>query len=88
MLARREANWYAVLSEKARPILAMRKPVVFKALFILLLGFLPFINSLSNPRLAGLHVPDRLQLFAVGFCVGTAFGLLMSDWKLSGRIKS
>jgi hypothetical protein len=62
----------------------MRKPLVFRALFILLLGFPPFMNSLSNPRLAGLRVPDRLQLFAVGFCVGTAFGTLMTAWK-SGR---
>jgi hypothetical protein len=45
------------------------------------LGCFPFINSLSNPRLAGLHVPDRLQLFAVGFCVGTAFGIFMTAWK-------
>ena len=60
----------------------MRKPLVFIALSILLMGFAPLINSLDNPRLAGLHGSDRLQLMAVGFCVGTAFGLLISAFGL------
>ena len=76
---------YAVLSEKSEDDQAMRKPVVRMALFILMLGFPPFINSLSNPRLAGLHVPDRLQLFAVGFCVGTAFGILACAWRFGAK---
>ena len=63
----------------------MRKPPVFIALFILMMGFPPLINSLSNPRLAGLHGSDRMQLIAVGFCIGTAFGLLISARKFSKR---
>ena len=80
-LAPRGATCYAV--RKSEDDQAMRKPVVFRALFILLLGFPPFINSLSNPRLAGLHVPDRLQLIAVGFCFGVAFGALVGARKFS-----
>jgi len=74
-----------LLAERTGTLRGMRKPLVFRALFILLLGFPPFINSLSNPRLAGLHVPDRLQLFAVGFCVGTAFGILACAWKFGTK---
>jgi hypothetical protein len=43
----------------------------------LALAFPPFINSLDNPRLAGLRGPDVLRLVAIGFCVGTAFGTFM-----------
>lgn len=61
---------------EAKPRMS-KKRRVFTSLFILALGFLPLINSLDNPRLAGLHVPDFLRLIAVGFCAGVAFGLFM-----------
>lgn len=61
----------------------MEKKRVFKALFVVMLGFFPLLNSLSNPRLVGLHVPDRLQLIAVGFCFGVGFGVLVGGRKRS-----
>ena len=42
----------------------------------LLCGVPPLINSLGNPRLAGLHGPDVLRLFAVGWCFGIGATLL------------
>jgi hypothetical protein len=43
-----------------------------------LLGLFPLFNSLSNPHLASLRGPDVLQLVAIGFCFGAAFGTLMA----------
>jgi len=40
-------------------------------------GIAPLVNSLGNPRFAGLRGPDILQLIAIGFCVGVAFGLFL-----------
>ena len=54
-----------------------KKRNVFTALFVLALGILPLLNSLHNPHLAGLRGPDVLRLIAIGFCVGTAFGMLV-----------
>jgi hypothetical protein len=50
---------------------------VFAALAVLAMGIPPFVNSLDNPRLAGLHGPDILQLTAIGFCVGLALGIFL-----------
>jgi len=61
----------------------MEKKRVLTSLFVSMLGCFPLLNSLSNPRLAGLHVPDRLQLIAVGFCFGVAFGALVGARKFS-----
>jgi len=41
------------------------------------MAFPPFVNSLDNPRLAGLRGPDILRLAAIGFCVGVSFALFM-----------
>ena len=57
----------------------------FRPLFILALGVLPFINSLDNPRVALLHGADILRLIAVGFCIGTAFGMFMSGFGRRGQ---
>ncbi len=35
-----------------------RKKGMFAALFFLVIGFPPLVNSFDNPRLAGLHGPD------------------------------
>ena len=47
-------------------------------LFPLMLGLMSLSNALNNPRLAHTHGTDFLQLIAVGFCFGTAFGLFMA----------
>jgi hypothetical protein len=61
-----------------------KKRTVLTSLFILALAFPPFINSLDNPHLKGLRGPDVLQLFAIGFCVGVAFGMFMAGF-VGGR---
>jgi len=61
----------------------MGKKRVVVSLFVFMIGFFPLLNSLSNPRLVGLHVPDRLQLIAVGFCFGVGFGGLVGGRKFS-----
>ena len=55
-----------------------KKWTKFAPLFVLAMAFPPFLNSLDNPRVAGLHGADILRLIAVGFCVGTAFGMFMA----------
>ena len=57
---------------------------MFAALAVLAMGVPPLVNSLGNPRLAGQHGPDVLQLTAIGFCVGLALGLFLVGF-LGGR---
>jgi hypothetical protein len=64
-----------------------KKWTKFAPLVVLAMGFPPFINSLDNPHLKGLRGPDVLQLFAIGFCVGGAFGLFMAGF-VGGRRSS
>jgi hypothetical protein len=64
-----------------------KKRTVFTALALLATGFPPFVNSLDNPRLAGLRGPDILQLTAIGLCVGLALGVLLGGL-LGGRRSS
>ena len=42
----------------------------------LALAILPFVNSLDNPRVAMLHVPDIMRLIAVGLLLGVGFSIL------------
>ena len=56
------------------------KFVVLRSLFIAMLGVLPLLNVLNNPRLASLHGVDIVQIIAVGFCFGAAFGTLMGSF--------
>jgi hypothetical protein len=63
------------------------KRTVFVSLAILALGVPPFVNSLGNPRLAGLHGPDVLQLTAIGFCVGGALAIFLVGF-IGGRRSS
>jgi hypothetical protein len=37
----------------------------------------PLVNSLGNPRHAGLRGPDISQLIGIGFCDGVALGLAL-----------
>ena len=64
---------------------SVNKRTVIIALVLIVLGTAPLINSLNNPRTAGLHGADRLQLFAVGWCYGIAFGVLLSGWMAKGK---
>ena len=52
----------------------------FAPLLVLAMAFPPFMNSLDNPRVAGLHGADILRLIAVGFCIGAAFGMFMAGF--------
>ena len=52
-----------------------RKSTRITGVFVILFGFMPLLNSLSNPRLAAAHGSDRLQLIAVG-CV-------FRNWRVS-----
>jgi hypothetical protein len=61
-----------------------KKWTKFTPLFVLAFAFPPFVNSLDNPHLKGLRGPDVLQLIAIGFCVGAAFGGFMVG-RLGGR---
>ena len=61
-----------------------QKADVFVSLAILAMGVAPLVNSLGNPRLAGLHGLDVLQLTAIGFCAGLALGLFLAGF-LGGR---
>jgi len=45
---------------------------------VLAMGFAPLLNSLGNPRLAGLHGTDVGQLTAIGFCFGLSLGVFIS----------
>jgi hypothetical protein len=56
----------------------MRKRRWFYPLIPLILGLFPLMNSLSNPRVQALHVPDILRLIAVGMCFGAALGLFFT----------
>ena len=55
-----------------------KKWTKFTPLVILAMAVPPFLNSLDNPRVAELHGGDILRLIAVGFCIGTAFGMFMA----------
>ena len=57
-----------------------KKWTVLRALAILAMGIPPLVNSLGNPRLAGLRGPDVLRLIAIGFCVGVAFALFLGGF--------
>jgi hypothetical protein len=58
---------------------------VIVSLFPFMLGLFPLFNSLSNPRLSGLHGSDVLQLIASGFCFGIGFGLLLGGRSFRGE---
>jgi hypothetical protein len=53
--------------------------------FLILFGFMPLLNSLSNPRLASAHGSDRVQLIAVGMCFGVGAFLLAGLVRFPGE---
>lgn len=48
-------------------------------------GLLALLNSLSNPRIEGLHGSDIVQLMASGLCFGVGFGVLFGGRKFPGE---
>ena len=62
-----------------------RKSSWITGVFLILFGFLPLLNSLSNPRLASAHGSDRLQLIAVGLCFGIGACLLAGLFRFPGE---
>jgi hypothetical protein len=56
-----------------------RRMILF--VFLLMFGLFPLLNSLSNPRLEGLHKSDLVQLIASGLCFGLGLGLLLGSRK-------
>jgi hypothetical protein len=54
-----------------------RKARIFVGLFVLLSGVPPLINAMENPRVAILHGPDVIGLFASGLCFGFGLALLI-----------
>src|ERR1700722_13636177 len=58
-----------------------RKSSRIAGVLFILFGFMPLLNSLSNPRLASAHGADRLQLIAVGLCFGIGACLLAGRFR-------
>ena len=77
----------ARLSSSSGSIDAMnkRKSSRITGVFVILFGFMPLLNSLSNPRLASAHGSDRLQLIAVGLCFGIGACLLAGLFRFPGE---
>ena len=61
-----------------------RRVRVIVGLFMLLLALAPLWNALENPRVQALHVPDVLQLIAVGLVFGFGLGRLLSKLMFRG----
>lgn len=55
----------------------MGKRRLFLFVFVSIFGVFPLLNTVGNPRLAGLHGPDFIQLIASGLCFGFGFGILL-----------
>ena len=55
-----------------------RHRTIIVGLLMLMFSVPPFLNTLGNPRIQALHVPDVLQLTAAGLCFGLGMGLMLS----------
>jgi len=64
---------------------AVGKRRVILILFVLLFGLPPLVNSLSNPRLKGLHGPDIVQLIVIGLFLGVGLGILIGGHRSLGE---
>ena len=60
------------------------KPSRITGVFLILLGVMPLLNSLSNPHLASAHFSDYLRLIAVGMCFGIG-AFLLAGWVRPGE---
>jgi hypothetical protein len=54
-------------------------------IFVLLLGLMPLMNSLDNPRLASAHGVDFVRLIAVGICFGVGGCLVAASFRFPGE---
>ena len=63
----------------------MRKRRVTLFLILLMFGLIALLNSLSKPRVEGLHGSDVVQLVASGLCFGFGFGVLFGGRKFPGE---
>ncbi len=63
----------------------MSKRRVTLSVSLLMFGLPPLLNSLSNPRLGGLHGSDFMQLIASGLFFGVGFGVLFGGRKFPGE---
>ena len=61
------------------------KSAVLTSLFIAMLGVLPLLNALANPRFGEARGHDFLQLIAAGFCFGVSFGMSMVNFGFRRR---
>jgi len=64
---------------------AMGKRRVIPIVFLLLFGLFSLLNSLSNPRVVGLHGADILRLVAAGLCFGVALGIMVGSRRFPGE---
>ena len=55
------------------------------AVFLVLFGMIPLINSFSNPRISGMRMVDRIQLLSSGGCIGVGLGILIGGRKFLGE---
>ena len=56
----------------------MRRRMIVLFFAMIVAGLIPLLQSLNNPRLAGMRAFDRVQLITSGLCFGTALGALVS----------
>lgn len=63
----------------------MGKRRMILVLFLMLFGLFAFLNSLSNPRIEGLHGADILRLVASGLCFGVGFGVPIGSRRFPGE---
>ena len=68
-----------------REVDQMKRPRWAVCAFLVLFGVFVLLNTLSNPRLSGLHGADRLRFIASGFAFGVGFGLLAGGRKFPGE---
>ena len=59
----------------------MNKRRLGVAVFLVLFGLIPLLNSFSNPRISGMRLVDRIQLISSGACLGVGFGILVGGRK-------
>ena len=54
-----------------------RGPSRLTGVLVMALAFLPFINSINNPRVALLHGVDILRLLAAGMLLGAGWVIII-----------
>lgn len=65
-------------ADKTKQEQRQRRSRIGFSLFMMMLGVIPLLNSLGNPRLQALHGSDFLRLLASGGLMGFGWCLLCS----------